>query len=344
MVQCILREIDLQSEFFPDNKSVSTIYFGGGTPSVLSSADIDSIYRKIRQVFVCAEDLEFCLEANPDDLKRSYLQELLDLGVNRLSIGVQSLNDETLKWMNRSHTVEDAVLSVKDAGDLGFKHINIDMIYGIPGLNSEEWTSNLLEVRDWPIDHLSAYSLTLEPGTPYDKLIRQGKYNPPNDELSVLQFGILRELFNTGAWEQYEISNFAKDASYSRHNSAYWTGEHYLGLGPAAHSFDGSHRYWNIADNKKYIDSLSIGILPGEQEFLSIDNQKNEQIMTGLRTKWGLDLKQFEEIDGTDLQSSRRRELTFSQELNYLIIEDHKILLTEEGMLYADQISADLFF
>ncbi|MBR9861509.1 radical SAM family heme chaperone HemW [bacterium] len=342
LVAAICKEIELNADFFGKSTEIGSIYFGGGTPSLLSKKELDQILNQCFKYFNISKNAEVTLEANPDDLGLAYLKELAESGVNRLSIGVQSLDDEILGWMNRVHRSEEAKSSVINAAGVGFKYINIDMIYAVPGLSLEQWESELTEVMSWPIDHLSAYSLTLEEQTPYAKLVRQDRYKEPDENLSQLHFEALQKKM-VGDWEQYEISNFAKGESYSRHNTSYWQDQLYLGIGPGAHSFTGSERYWNVSNNKKYIESFAQSIVPRESEVLSLSDKINERIMTSLRTKWGLDLGKVEDDFGINLKHHNKTEWEQRIRNEEIRIQDDVVYLTQKGMLFADGIAADLF-
>lgn len=325
------------------NEIVESIYFGGGTPSVLSKEEIEEILRIVQENFVVKEAAEITFECNPDDLSMEYLRGLFDVGINRLSIGIQSFNDEHLKWMNRSHTNDQSMQCISDAASVGFKDITIDLIYGIPQLTTEEWESTVRRALQMPVNHLSAYSLTLEENTPYHKLVAQKKYVKPSDDLASEHFSKLVELVAEYGWEHYEVSNFCKVGNYSKHNTSYWQNKKYLGLGPSAHSFDQESRYWNVSSNKEYI-LLSLERKPTfEKEILSKADRLNEVLLTGLRTKWGIDLGAIKEHFQYDIISDYRSELKEWEENEWLTLEDSRMILSSKGLLFADFIASELF-
>ncbi|MFN3554640.1 MAG: radical SAM family heme chaperone HemW [Bacteroidales bacterium] len=292
-VEALLKEIELQRAFFnpePTGKTVlDTLYFGGGTPSLLSIGELRRIYDHIQMYFELSPDAEVTLEANPDDLDARQLAQLKALGVNRLSIGIQSFREEDLLYMNRSHTAAQAFKVLDDALDCGFSNITADLIYGTPGMTDQHWHDNLMQLVSRGIPHISAYALTVEKRTALDVFIRQGKAAPVDDEMAAQQFDHMCRLLANHQYDHYEISNFGKEGFYSQHNLGYWSGEPYLGLGPSAHSFVPGFRRWNVANTCRYIDSLSQGIIPFEQEVLSREQQFNEYVMTALRTLWGIE-------------------------------------------------------
>ncbi len=335
-------EISNRKPYLGD-ESVSTIYIGGGTPSVLSKDELMRIFDQLRANYNVLPDAEITLEANPDDLSINYLQELKETPINRLSIGVQSFFDDDLKYLNRVHTADQALNRVKDALDAGFKNMSIDLIYGIPTLSNEKWEANLKTFFDLNITHLSAYSLTVEPKTALHQLIKKKKLKDIQDEQSIAHFKILQKQIKEKGFEHYEISNFSKPGHYSKHNSLYWLGGNYLGLGPSAHSFNGSSRQWNASSLAKYLQCVNNGDLVYEKEILTKKQQFNEYVMTSLRTSWGCNLEHISNVFGTDFTSRTESEIQpFIQK--GLIIQENKILfLTEEGKLFADGIASELF-
>lgn len=336
-------EIRLRSDFFKEPTEISSLYFGGGTPSVLEIDELASIISEVRRTFNCSDDLEICIEANPDDLSREKLEGYKRLGVNRLSIGVQSLDPAILQWMNRSHTADQSEKAVKLAAELGFRDLTIDLIYGVPGLSSDQWRQEIREVLTWPINHLSAYGLTMESKTPYANFVKKGSYKEPDDELMSEHYGLLLEELTAKGWEQYEVSNYAKEGHYSRHNTAYWFNEPYLGIGPSAHSYYPGIRSWNRSSNAAYIQALSKGELPLETEQLSKVDALNEYLLTRLRTKWGLDIAELQSSFEFDILRERQEQLMEFSNRGWMRIDQQSIRLTPSGILYADRISSDLF-
>jgi oxygen-independent coproporphyrinogen-3 oxidase len=343
IISAICQELTIRKDFFDSKETISSIYFGGGTPSVLSIKEIDEILGIIYSNYIIEENAEITFECNPDDLSKNYLKELNFVGVNRLSIGVQSFNDEHLKWMNRSHNASQSIQSIENAAEAGFDNITLDMIYGLPQLVDKEWSDSIREVLNLPINHLSAYSLTMEENTPYIKLVNQGKYKKPSDDISSSHYQTLVQLTGDLGWEHYEVSSFCRPGNYSKHNSSYWSGSKYLGVGPSAHSYDIQSRFWNINNNKSYLEFINAGKQPYETEKLTINNQMNEYLLTGLRTKWGVDLKLLTDKYGYDVMSLFEQDINYWMSLNWLEISNLKMRLTNKGMLFADHISSKLF-
>jgi oxygen-independent coproporphyrinogen-3 oxidase len=342
MVQALIKEITLQKNYL-NSETIQSIYFGGGTPSVLSADEILQIINTITSLHTVASDAEITLEANPDDLDHAKVNAFKHTPVNRFSIGIQSFFDEDLFWMNRAHRANEADSAVKRAQDAGFENITVDLIYGYPLLTDAKWTQNLNRVFDLGVPHISAYSMTVEPQTALASFISKKKQPPMSDHQSAAQFDIMLDAMQVQGFEQYEISNFCKPGHYSRHNSNYWKGVKYLGIGPSAHSFNGETRQWNVANNVKYIASLTDNQVPAEIEVLTEANRLNEYIMTALRTIWGLDLDKLNEIaqGSADILLKAAR-LYFD---DGSITQDGKVLtLTRKGKLYADNIAARLFF
>lgn len=335
------REIEMRADEF--DSMVNTIYFGGGTPSLLRSSEISEIINKLSVHFTIAKNAEVSLEANPDDLNREKLQELYNAGINRLSIGIQSLNDRSLKWMNRAHNCAEARSCIADAIELGFDNISIDLIYGLPNLTLKEWEDEINEILSFNIQHISAYCLTVEPETALGHRVKKGKEKPVDEESANEQFQILVELLEQNGMEQYEVSNFGKPGFYSRHNTSYWKGVPYLGLGPSAHSYSSGKRSWNIANNARYIKSINEDKLPISTENLSDKDQINEYIMTGLRTIWGIDLDVLKNEFGYDLKAEYSELLEELIEKSLVKLEGAKLTLTKAGLFLADGIASDFF-
>lgn len=344
-VDALLKEIELQARAnYLLGQSIETIYFGGGTPSILQIDELQQIMQQLRQYFSIDPSAEITLEANPDDVNDEKLKGWKQLGINRLSIGIQSLFEEDLRWMNRAHTADEAKQVISKARAAGFDSFTVDLIYGTPGLTDEKWLDNLNWVLQQNINHLSCYALTVEEKTPLDKQIRQHQKQDVDPEQQSRQFLLLMDHLQQAGFEHYEISNFAKPGYRSKHNSSYWKGVHYLGLGPSAHSFNGSSRQWNIANNQLYIQSLKQGTISFEKEELTATQQLNEYIMTGLRLMEGCDLNYISQKFGNDKSSQLQTEAASFASKGLLTIANDHLILTKEGKLFADSIASDLFF
>lgn len=343
-VAALLNEIQLQAAAnYLQDQSIATIYFGGGTPSLLTIEELQQIMRALQQHFTVTADAEITLEANPDDVTDEKLLGWKTLGINRLSIGIQSLFEEDLQWMNRAHTAEEAKQVITKARAAGFNSFTVDLIYGTPGLTDEKWLSNINWVLQQNINHLSCYALTVEEKTPLDKLIRQQKKTNVDAEQQSRQFILLMNELQKAGFEHYEISNFAKPGYRSKHNSSYWKGVHYLGLGPSAHSFNGISRQWNVANNQQYIQALQQHTIPFEKEELTKEQQLNEYIMTSLRLLEGCDLHYVEQQYGIAAAARLRTDATAFVIKGSLTITNDHLILTQTGKLFADSIAADLF-
>ena len=342
MVQALLQEIMLRKNYL-NNETIQTIYFGGGTPSVLSADEIIRIINAVTQIHTVAADAEVTLEANPDDLDQHKINDFRHTPVNRFSIGIQSFFDEDLQWMNRQHNASEAEASVKRAQDAGFENITADLIYGYPLLTDTKWKHNLNTLFELGIPHVSAYSMTVEPQTALATFISKKRQPPMNEGQSANQFNILLDAIYVNGFEQYEISNFCKPGHYSRHNSNYWRGINYLGIGPSAHSFNGHSRQWNIANNARYITSLAQNTVPAEIEELTETNRLNEYIMTSLRTMWGLDLDRLNEIATGAAALLLKMAVPYFED-GALLQNNQVLTLSPKGKLYADNIAASLFF
>jgi len=342
MVAALLQEINLQKGYL-NNETIETIYFGGGTPSVLSADEIIRIINTITELHTVSADAEITLEANPDDLDHHKINAFRHTPVNRFSIGIQSFFDEDLQWMNRVHRAQEAEASIKRAQDAGFENITADLIYGYPLLTDTKWKHNLSKIFELGIPHVSAYSMTVEPQTALATFISKKKQQPMSESQSANQFNIMLDAMQSNGFEQYEISNFCKPGHYSRHNSNYWKGVKYLGIGPSAHSFNGEIRQWNIANNAKYIKSLTDNVIPAEIETLTEENRLNEYIMTSLRTVWGLDLDKLNSIASGASNSVLKIAIPYFED-GSLVQTGNILTLTPHGKLYADNIAAALFF
>lgn len=340
LIAAIVRETELQKDYLGP-EPVETIYFGGGTPSLLNIEDLILILEKIRHVFEVSANAEITLEANPDDISAGKLAAWKQAGINRLSIGIQSFFEEDLQWMNRAHTAQQAIDNLQLARRI-FDNITIDLIYGTPGLSDEKWTQNVKTALSLDIPHLSCYALTVEPNTPLDKMIRQLKKKDVDPDRQSAQFLQLMLWAEDAGYEHYEISNFAKPGWRSRHNTSYWKGKKYLGLGPSAHSYNGSERQWNVSNNNIYTTALGKDVLAFEKEILTPTQQLNEYIMTSLRTMEGIHLdllKQRFGIDPLEIKNKSKKYLDSGllKQLN------ESLVLTKEGKLLADGIAASLF-
>jgi oxygen-independent coproporphyrinogen-3 oxidase len=339
-VQALLHEIQLAKNYL-EEEEIETIYFGGGTPTQLTTADIQIITEEIFRHYPCKQLKEFTIEANPDDLTQSRIEELSSIksyGFNRFSIGVQSFFEEDLKYMNRAHTAEEALASVKRVQDAGFENITLDLIYGTPTMNDEHWLQNLEVAFALGVPHISSYALTVENKTSLENRIQKGVSVPVDEEQTARQFTILMRELRKNNFEQYEISNFAKAGKYALHNTNYWFGKKYLGLGPSAHSFNGKTRIWNVANNISYIHALNEGKILYEEEFLTQAQKANEKIMTALRTQWGLNISAFE----SSISDLIKQQLE-SVNPNYYVFSGDILKLTEQGKLFADGVAAQLF-
>jgi oxygen-independent coproporphyrinogen-3 oxidase len=349
LVEALLLEIELTSSYgnsrgaYLANQTIETIYFGGGTPSLLDEDELNNIILHLNKHYIIAADAEITLEANPDDISFKKLIQWKNAGINRLSIGIQSFFIEHLVWMNRAHSAKQSVTALEAAMQEGFNNISIDLIYGIPGLDNDQWKYNVDQAIKLGIPHLSCYALTVEPSTALHKMIQQKKSADIDPEKQAEQFLLLTDWVEAAGYDHYEISNYARPGMRSRHNSSYWQGKHYLGLGPSAHSFNGSSRQWNIANNVLYIQSLKKNILPAEVEMLTPVQQLNEYIMTALRTIEGISIENIGRLFGNDAA-----EHIHKLSKNYIAegkikYDGSSFQLTREGRLFADGIAAQLF-
>lgn len=318
---------------------VQTIYFGGGTPSLLNPAELAEIFAVLHANYILDGHAEITLEANPEDINETNLMAWRQLGINRLSIGIQTLSDQTLTWMNRAHGVQEALLAVKLAQNLGFNNISVDLIYGLPDLDLNQWEQTIEKVLNLEVQHLSAYCLTVEPKTALNHLVRKKKLQPADETQQSEQFLRLLALASQKGFEQYEISNFSLPGFHSRHNSSYWAFKPYIGIGPSAHSFDGQARRWNIRNNTAYLKGVGKNQNWFDVERLSANERRNEQILLGLRTKWGLDTTSLTS-GWTQKENAQIEEFA---RLGWLKLDQQKIILTDSGKLHADGIAAELF-
>ena len=341
LVEALVTELDLRKE---ENKgAVETIYFGGGTPSLLTAEEINFILNAVYDNYPVVEHPEITLEANPDDLDAEVLQELANSNINRLSIGIQSFFEEDLQLMNRAHNAIEALQSIQLAKKY-FDNISIDLIYGIPGMSDERWQENLAKTLALEIPHISSYALTVEPKTALKKMIETGKVQPVDEDRSKAHFEILLATLEEAGFVNYEFSNFGKPGYFSQNNTAYWLGKPYLGIGPSAHSFDGEHRSWNVNNNTKYIKSIQQQVVPAEVEELSVTDRYNEYVMTRLRTQFGVNLQEIKTLFGEKLALYFEKEARVFFEKELLKEESDKILITKKGKFLSDGIAADLFY
>lgn len=342
MVLVLAKEIGMRKNEFT-NETVETIYFGGGTPSVLSNDEINFLINEVYKNYKVSENPEITLEANPDDLSAERILELSKSPINRLSIGIQSFYEEDLKMMNRAHNAVEAKKCLEEATKY-FDNISLDLIYGIPGLTDEMWKQNIETALSFGIPHISSYALTVEPKTALRKLIDTGKIAEPQDEVASNHFMILVETLQKNGFIHYELSNFGKENYFSKNNSAYWLGKKYIGIGPSAHSYDGEKRGWNIANNSLYLKSIQENVLPIETEILSKSDRYNEYIMTGLRTIWGVSLERIEKEFGLDYLDYLTKQSQKFLNDDLLSIENNILKPTAKGKFLTDGIASDLFY
>ena len=342
-VDALLREIELRQNYLTDKK-ITSIYFGGGTPSLLEVDELNRILKKLGEYFSWDQMPEITLEANPDDCSDDFLKALKnETAVNRLSMGVQSFFDDDLKYLHRVHQGDDARKAIERALKNGFENMTIDLIYGIPGLTDEKWKKNLEIFFAYKLPHLSSYALTVEPKTALQVLIEKKKLKNTKEEETVRHFEILSQATQNHGFIHYEISNFAKPGFYSKHNSIYWLGGHYLGLGPSAHSFNGISRQWNVANMKQYIESDSVDKIVMEKEILTEIQRYNEYVMTSLRTSWGCDVEHIRNVFGEKYAGYFNNSIQPYLKKGQLIQNENQFTLTESAKLFADGIAADLF-
>jgi oxygen-independent coproporphyrinogen-3 oxidase len=340
-LESLVKEIDSRKDYLSD-ETIETVYFGGGTPSVLSPAEIGEIMLKLRGTFEFEGNPEITVEANPDDLDREYPERLLDAGINRISIGIQSFDDNDLIKMNRRHNARQGVQAVLHSAGSGFRNISIDLIYGIPGTSTGMWEKNIERAVQLPVNHISAYHLTYHEGTLFHRWLHKGTIQEVTEEESIRQNEILVQLLPGSGFEQYEISNFARNQAYSRHNCSYWTGKKYLGLGPSAHSFNGTSREWNISDIDSYILSIQAEKPAFESETLTSTDQINDYLITRIRTKWGISADYIRNNFGEKICADVIRSAGKYIETGYLKRVGDSIVLTSSGVMVSDQITRNL--
>jgi len=344
MLEAIKKEIGLRSHELQE-KELKSLYFGGGTPSVLEVDELKMLIDGVLKHFTFAPDIEITLEANPDDLNSAFLKDLRSTEINRLSIGTQSFFDDDLVLMNRAHSAAEAESSIKRAQDSGFENLSIDLIYGSPTSDFSLWKESLNKAVALDVPHISAYALTVEPKTALNQWIAQNKIQPPKESEQTEDFYYMSDFLKLNGFQHYEISNFAKPGLESRHNTAYWQYREYLGLGPSAHSYDGrSERSWNVANNQKYINALNQNILAKETEFLSEKDRFNEMLMIGLRTAKGVDLSVLNQSFSAEIQNHLNKETSGKLQRGTLVTENGFLKIPEAHWFLADGIAADLFY
>lgn len=342
IIKAIVLEIEIQHNYLQAS-TISTVYLGGGTPSLLTEIELKMIFDSIRKNFSVEPGAEITLEANPDDLTFEKLCMLKDVGINRLSIGIQSFDDRILKYLNRAHNSLAAQQCVADARRAGFNNISIDLIYAIDGQDDLLWMENIKQGMDLEPNHISSYSLTIENKTVFGKWSAMGKLNPVSDDRAATQFELLMETLERNGFEHYEISNFCKPGFRSQHNSNYWRQEKYLGVGPSAHSYNGESRQFNINNNNAYLKSMKTGKIPFESEVLTREDKVNEYLLTCLRTSWGCDLNKIKSDFDYDILHDQSLYLKNLVDKNLGAFDGAVLKLTKQGKLLADKISSDLF-
>ena len=342
IVLAMAKELLLRKAEF-ENEVIETIYFGGGTPSRLQIADLQLLMGEIYKNYRVSKSPEITLEANPDDLTGDYLQALSEIGINRLSIGIQSFFEDDLQMMNRAHNSAEAKKCLEEATKY-FDNISLDLIYAIPGMSANKWRQNIETALSFGIPHISSYALTVEPKTALKKLIQAGKIAAPNDEVAQEHFAILVEMLEANDFIHYELSNFGKENYFSKNNSAYWLGKKYIGIGPSAHSYDGISRSWNVSNNALYLKSLQEEKLPNEIEILSITDRYNEYIMTGLRTIWGVALDRIKTEFGLVYLDYLNKQSQKFLDDDLVFVENNILKPTPKGKFLTDGIASDLFY
>lgn len=343
LVDALIAEIELRKNEV-DNLQLTSIYLGGGSPSILPDVLLQKLFDKIQHTFTITSGAEITIEANPDDVSTEKLSFIKQTPVNRFSMGVQSFFDEDLKWMNRAHNANQSDRSIKLIQDAGFDKISIDLIYGGPTLTHQHWQKNLEIVNALQLNHVSAYCLTSEPGTALQHQINAGKQLPLDEDKAAIQFDMMIDYLEGNAFEQYEISNFARNRQYAKHNTSYWQNKPYVGIGPSAHSFNGTQRSWNVANNQNYIRSIVEGKLPQEIEVLTIENRINEYLMTSLRTMWGCNWRYIKQTFGDNIYMQLKHKLQPYVLSGKLQEMEHGFKLNRNARFLADGIAADLFF
>ena len=342
-IHALCQELDMRKDYL-EGEDIETIYLGGGTPSQLTQKELEEIFSSLYNIYKVKEDAEITLEANPDDLTPEYIHMLRTLPINRISMGIQTFQEETLKLLHRRHTAQQAIEAVKHCREAGFQNISIDLMYGLPGETLETWKEDLQQAINLHPEHISAYHLIYEVGTALWKLREQNQVEEADEDLSVTLFKTLIEELTHAGYEHYEISNFCLPGLHSRHNSSYWTGKKYLGCGPSAHSFNGTSRQWNVASLDKYIQSIQQGELDHEIEELDIYTRYNDFVITTIRTHWGMSLSHLRSTYGENLYQYCLRMAKPHLEQGVLEIKEDTLKLTKEGIFISDGIMSDLLF
>ncbi|MGM0665722.1 MAG: radical SAM family heme chaperone HemW [Bacteroidota bacterium] len=340
-IRALVKEMTLQKDYL-ENKKVKTIYLGGGTPSVLTAAQVREILEKLGAAFDVSEDAEITMEVNPDDISRVYARDLKQAGINRISLGIQSWNNDILTFLNRRHTADEAEQALKDILASGIDNISVDLIYGIPGLQAGQWKDDLQKTVNLDIKHISAYHLTIEEDTMLGKMKKTGNFKEISEEESERQFNMLIDICRKNAFVQYEISNFCKGEWYSIHNTNYWKQEAYLGLGPSAHSYDGESRQWNVADLQAYLRSIDKDAVPSTVEVLTQKDKYNEYIMTSLRTMWGINIDMVEEKINKESRDYLNNLATRFVKYGMMTKKGSQLMLTDQGRMISDNIISEL--
>ncbi len=341
MLLALQQELALRKAELND-ESIETIYFGGGTPSILEPLEIEGLLDTVYAHYKVSNNLEVTLEANPDDLPRDQILRLSQTPINRLSIGIQSFFDTDLTLMNRAHNAKEASVCLEEAM-VFFDNISIDLIYGIPGMDEKRWKKNIERALVYGVPHISAYALTVEPRTALEHFIKEGKVPNVDDGQAQRQFHMLVGCLEEKGYINYEISNFGKPGFFSHNNTAYWQGKHYIGIGPSAHSFDGKRRGWNVRNNSKYIKALEENQVPIEHEVLSVRDRYNEYVMTGLRTIWGVSLQKVRKEFGPTYEQYLGQQAAKYIAEHLLFWDGDVLLTTKKGRFLADGIASDLF-
>lgn len=342
VVEAIANEIILRKDYLP-KADIETIYFGGGTPSMLDEAELHLLLNTINQHFRVSPHAEITLEANPDDLQREKLQQFYNAGINRLSIGIQSFHEPHLQFLNRIHSANEGEICVRTAQEIGITNISIDLIYAIPSPDHSILMQDMQKAFAMDIAHISAYCLTIEPQTAFGSWLKKKKIKPIDEEYAAQQFELLVKTLAENRYEQYEISNFARNGHYSMHNSSYWKQRPYLGVGPSAHSYNGASREYNVSNNARYVEAIQKQIIPTTVEKLSPADQTNEYLLTGLRTKWGVNKEKLELLSGSTFASIHTADLQQMAKKNWIREDADNWYLTDSGKLFADRIASDLF-
>lgn len=342
MVEAICKEIELQQDYLK-GEAIESIYFGGGTPSILEENQLKSILDTLNKHHTFSSNAEITFEANPDDITPEKLKMLFQNGINRLSVGIQSFDEEILKWMNRAHDSKEAYQCLEWIKESEFNNFSLDLIYGIPNSSHETWEQDLKTLVDFQPPHISSYCLTIEPNTVFGRWQQKGKLNEASEDYASEQFLHLAEYLREANYEHYEVSNFARKGFHSKHNSSYWQQKPYLGIGPSAHSYDGKNRQFNISNNAKYLKALEKNEIPAEMDILTTEDRINEYLMTSLRTSAGCNLQYLRSKLNYDLLKNAKPQIEQWKSSGLCILEGNHLKLTLKGRLLADKLASDLF-